>query len=145
MPENHGLSLDERLKTFGFAIQEGVVSDEECDRIEQRLETLEATQEDRGTQFKVDGQKILYALHLLDPDFLQYLDHPGILPQVRAVLANGEQVILNSLSASKSVPIETSPESLVPHIDSRMPSASVAHTVSVSFMLCINDFRADNG
>jgi ectoine hydroxylase-related dioxygenase (phytanoyl-CoA dioxygenase family) len=75
------------------------------------------------------------------------VDGDPVFSVVKQVLSNGQQLILNSLSASRSNKFEpgTNADAIKAHIDTRMPAPDFGHTESAIAMICVDDFTVENG
>jgi ectoine hydroxylase-related dioxygenase (phytanoyl-CoA dioxygenase family) len=138
----------ERLKTFGYAVEEDIFSDEQCVRYGAALDEIESRKRRDGSLYDVGIQVIVYSLHLENPKlFLPLIGSPANFCTVEGVLANGQQIVLNSLSASRSAKVDVPFQEDVwrAHIDTRMPAPDFGHTESVIAMICVDDFNPQSG
>jgi ectoine hydroxylase-related dioxygenase (phytanoyl-CoA dioxygenase family) len=141
----------EHLKTFGYAIRENAVSKSWCDEVGARLDIVEADKRRKGTLLDRKCQVVLHYLHAEDPKlFIPLTNFEPVFSIAEQVLGNGQQIILNSLSASRAVLVsdqdfKETDDAWRAHIDTRMPAPDFPHTVSVCAMVCIDDFSIENG
>lgn len=137
-----------RLKTFGYAVQPDAIPVHVCEQYANRLDAIETRRRKDQTIFDTGFQAIIYGLHAECPDtFLHLLDAEPIFPVVQSVLSNGQQIILNSLSASRAIQVNENDfgDAWRAHIDTRMPAPDFGHTESVIAAICIDDFTVENG
>ncbi len=139
------MNTHDRLKHFGYAIVPGVVPAAICEAAANRLDKLENEQKyDRAMQV------VLHCLHERDSSFIPFLDWPEIYRVAQDVLNSGEQIILNSLSASRSVKVDdetwnANADAHRAHIDHRMPTPDFENTESICAIICLDDFSEENG
>ena len=135
------MDLVKHLEAFGFAVDQGVISAEECERMANALDEIESAQRAAGkTSNMTDSQVTILNVHLVQPDiFLNKIDIPKVMDTVSAVLQ--DHFILSNFNASRSGPKGGNR----PHIDSRVPIRDFPSTIQVVAMLCLDDFTAENG
>lgn len=132
----------EELEANGFAIQRGVISADECERMAVALDGLEATirSENSQTYGLTSAQVTLFNVHVRLPElFLDKIDLPEVMETVGSVLS--DSFLLSNFNASRSGPDGGARV----HIDSRVPMRDFANTLQIVAMLCIDDFTATNG
>ena len=136
------------LKTYGYSVQRNAVPQQTCERFAARLDEIEAHKRNNGTLYDVGIQAVIYNLFEEDTDlFLQLIDGEPVFPVVQQILGNGQQITLNSLSASRSIHVNHEPDGDLwkAHIDARMPAPDFGHTESIVAMTCLDDFTAASG
>ena len=136
------------LKTYGYSVQRNTVPRQTCERFAARLDEIEAHKRKNGTLYDVGIQAVIYNLFEEDADlFLPLIDGEPIFPEVQQILGNGQQITLNSLSASRSIRVNHEPEGdpWKAHIDARMPAPDFGHTESIVAMTCLDDFTSKVG
>jgi ectoine hydroxylase-related dioxygenase (phytanoyl-CoA dioxygenase family) len=136
------------LKTYGYSVQRNTVPRQTCERFAARLDEIEAHKRKNGTLYDVGIQAVIYNLFEEDADlFLPLIDGEPIFPEVQQILGNGQQITLNSLSASRSIRVNHEPEGdpWKAHIDARMPAPDFGHTESIVAMTCLDDFTSTSG
>ncbi len=136
----------DRLKHYGYAIEPGVFLDGYCIEAAKWLDKIEAA----GTKHDRQMQVVLHAIHEKDSRFIRWIDEPSIYKNIVEVLPWGEQIILNSLSASRSARVdddtwEANADAHRAHIDHRLPTPDFENTASICVMVALDDFTLENG
>jgi ectoine hydroxylase-related dioxygenase (phytanoyl-CoA dioxygenase family) len=142
------MNVLDQLKTFGYAIDRGAVPVDICDKLGSTLDNIESRKRADKSIYDVGIQAIIYSLHLEEPDaFIPHIDGSPIFDVAQQVLSNGQQIIMNSLSASRSVRASKAPDGdpWRAHIDTRMPAPDFGHTESIVAMICVDDFSRESG
>jgi ectoine hydroxylase-related dioxygenase (phytanoyl-CoA dioxygenase family) len=142
------MDIIDQLRTFGYAVHEGAIDEAVCARYAVELDEIERLKRDNGSLYDVGYQVVIYNLHGEKPEtFLHMLDGDPIFSVVQRVLSNGQQITLNSLSASRSVKLgeEDYGDAWRAHIDTRMPAPDFGHTESIVATICLDDFTIENG
>ena len=132
----------EHLKKFGYAVVEGVIPKEECSRMADVLDQIEAEQRSlENKKHMNDFQVTLFNVHLLKPKiFLDKINIPNVMNIVSSVLNN--DFILSNFNASRSV---SKVGGKRVHIDSRVPITEFKQTLQIVAMLCLDNFTPENG
>ena len=73
------ISVLQHLEEYGYAIQENVISKEDCDVMTSALDDLMGKKKDEKTLQSTDEKTILFNVHLEKPDiFLNKIDIPQV-------------------------------------------------------------------
>mgnify|MGYP003332803805 FL=1 len=130
-----------QLETYGFAVDEGVVPQDECSKMAEILDKIEEERTTAGTiSYKTDAQVTIDNIHLIRPDiFLNKINIPKVMDVAAAVFS--ERFILSSFNASRSGPRG----GCNPHNDARIPVSDFSNTTQLICAICLDDFTAKNG
>lgn len=130
----------ESLRENGYAIQEDVISSDECVILGDALEKFESDNRQSVHVSRTDSQTVIFSVHTLMPElFLNKIDIPAVMNVVGEVLK--EDFILSNFNASRSGP----QGGCRIHIDSRVPVTDFDNTLQIVAMLCLDDFEPENG
>jgi len=130
----------EHLEKFGYAIEENVLSKEECEKMTNALDRLEKEQEQNGTLYSNDSQTVLFNIHLENPElFMDKIDIDSIMKTLNEIFQ--DKFTLSNFNASKSG--KKGGNRI--HIDSRIPITNFQNTIQVAVLLCLDDFTEKNG
>jgi ectoine hydroxylase-related dioxygenase (phytanoyl-CoA dioxygenase family) len=131
------------LKEKGYAVQENVLSEAECDALAESLEAMEDNEAFEDWKKRDDELKtVLQNVHYAMPDeFLDYINHPQVMDVVESVL--DDDFTLTSFNASKAKPHNDSITRY--HIDSRKPVSQFNQTYQIVGLFCIDEFTEENG
>ena len=131
------------LKENGYAVQEDVLTEEECDELGDALDELENSQE--WEDWIIDHrerQKTVLNAHYAKPDtFLEYISVPEILDVVGGVL--DDPFLLSNFNGSRAA--QNDVDGYRMHIDSRRPISNFNGTYQIVANVCVDDFSAENG
>ena len=140
------MNTHDRLKHFGYAVEPGIFPAHFCDKIGAILDSIEPTCKKIDREMQV----VLHCIHEADERLLMFVDDGPIFRVVQSVLNSGEQIILNSLSASRAK--KTDDETFArnadawrAHIDHRMPTPDFENTASICAMIAVDDMTLENG
>ena len=134
------ISVLQHLEEYGYAIQENVISKEDCDVMTSALDDIMGKKKDEKTLQSTDEKTILFNVHLEKPDiFLNKIDIPQVMDVVSKVLK--EEFILSNFNGTLSGPKGGNGI----HIDSRIPINDFASTFQIVALLCLDDFTPTNG
>jgi len=130
----------EHLATFGYAIEENVISTEECTKMAEVLDSMKSKQGKDDSSYDNEAQTVIFNLHLEEPDvFLDKISIPKVMDTLSKVF-NDHFVLSNfngSLAGKKG--------GKRVHIDSRIPITNFKNTFQVAALFCIDDFTPQNG
>ena len=130
----------EHLEKFGYAIENNIISNEECEQIASILDKMENEQKQQGVSSSTESQTVLFNVHLDKPEiFLDKINIKKIMDILTKIF--NDKFILSNFNASKS----GSKGGNRIHIDSRIPITNFQNTFQVAVLLCIDDFTEKNG
>jgi len=134
------MDILEHLKTFGFAIEENVITNDECNKMAKMLNEIEDEKKVKRTLVSTDSQTVLLNVHLERPSiFLDKISIPKVMDTLSKVF--NDEFILSNFNASKS----GAKGGNRIHIDSRVPIRDFSSTLQIAALLCIDDFTEKNG
>ena len=134
------MNIIEHLEKFGFAIQENVIPEHECEKMANILDEIEEKQKNSGKLHSTESQTVLFNVHLDRPDiFMDKIDLTKVMDVLSKVFH--DEFILSNFNASKSGPKGGDRA----HIDSRIPITNFYNTFQVAVLLCLDDFTEKNG
>jgi ectoine hydroxylase-related dioxygenase (phytanoyl-CoA dioxygenase family) len=143
------MDILDQLKIFGYAVQPNAIDAATCAKYADELDKIEHYKVSNGLIKDIKHQVVVYNLHGEKPDlFLHLVDGDPVFGVVQKVLSNGQQIILNSLSASRSIKVNEKMDygdAWRAHIDTRMPAPDFGHTESIVAAICLDDFTVENG
>ncbi len=134
------MDVVEHLEIYGYAVEQDVISVEDCETMAKALNEIKIQKQEKGTLFSNDNQALLFNVHLEKPEiFLNKIDIPRVMDVQSKVLK--EEFILSNFHGSHS---GTKGGSRV-HQDVHIPITDFANTFSMVALLCIDDFTPTNG
>jgi len=135
----------ESLKTFGYTLIKNVIPSETLKSIRARLEEqFEEEEINNSLLHSKEDQIILKNVFIKSPEiFLPLLDLNKVTSILAVVFKDG--YTLQSMNASRANPTYDKEHELFVHIDSRLPSIGIEHTLALGIAFCIDDFTEKNG
>jgi len=128
------------LRAEGYAVQENILNPRDCEKMAEALDGFEQGHRGGPDMSCSESQVTIFNAHLLLPDlFLNKIDLSPVMDVVGQVLK--DSFILSNFNASRS----GSAGGVRVHIDSRVPMVDFENTLQIVAMLCLDDFRSDNG
>lgn len=135
----------ESLKTFGYALLKNVIPADSLKSIKIRLEKQVIEEGLNNALFhSQEDQIILKNVFIKSPElFLPLLDLESVTSILNDVFKDG--YTLQSMNASRANSINEKEHELFAHIDSRLPSKGIEHTLALGIAFCIDEFTEKNG
>ncbi len=138
--------VHKKLFKDGYCIIKKVFKDQHCENLIKKIENLYLKKKrkkndiDEGSKL---GQEIIRDLVLRDPkSFLHLIDNLKIMKTLNNVFK--DSFILENIMASNSVNVKKNYKRIV-HIDSHLPTADPNLTTDIVAMICLDNFKKDNG
>ena len=89
----------EHLATFGYAIEENVISTEECTKMAEVLDSMKSKQGKDDSSYDNEAQTVIFNLHLEEPDvFLDKISIPKVMDTLSKVF--NDHFVLSNFNGS---------------------------------------------